>query len=221
MSDSDSFIQEVTEELKRDRLLSLWRRYGLLVIGGIAVLVAAAGVMTWLEQERIAAAREIGGAMIEARRAEDPAAAFARIAEGAEAGPALVARLNEAAALAEAGEAEAAAEALDRIAADEAAAPIYREVAGFKAALLRAPGMTPEARVAALDPFAAEGAPLRLLAVEARAVAHAEAGDAAAARADLEALLADPNATSEMRQRVAGLAEALGMDAIPAAGDGA
>jgi hypothetical protein len=35
----DSFVKEVSEALKNDRLKSLWDRYGIIVIGGIAALI--------------------------------------------------------------------------------------------------------------------------------------------------------------------------------------
>ncbi len=220
MSDTDSFIQEVSEELKRDRMLALWRRYGAFVIGAVILVVVAAAAMTWQQQQRVAAARAVGGALISAAEAPDPAAraeAFAAIAASAKPGPALIARLSQAGALVEAGDREGAARIYDLVAQDGAQDPIYRDVAGFKALMLRAEDMAPADRAAALAPFAAEGAPLRLLALEARAVALLEAGDAAGARADLDAVLSDPRSTAEMRQRAGALAEAFG----PRAGDDA
>lgn len=89
MSDGDTFIHEVTEELRRDRLLSLWRRWGPFVLGGVVAAVAAAGYLAWDEQRREAEAREIGGALIQAARAGDPAAqadAYEKIAETAGSG---------------------------------------------------------------------------------------------------------------------------------------
>lgn len=76
--------------------------------------------------------------------------------------------------------------------------------------MLRAPSMEPEARIAALEPFLAEGAPYRLLALEARAVARIEAGDLDGAREDLAALLVQPGVTAEMRERAGALQAAIG-----------
>ena len=134
MSDTDSFIQEVSEELKRDRMLALWRRYGAFVIGAVILVVVAAAAMTWQQQQRVAAARAVGGALISAAEAPDPAAraeAFAAIAASAKPGPALIARLSQAGALVEAGDREGAARIYDLVAQDGAQDPIYRDVAGF------------------------------------------------------------------------------------------
>ncbi|MEO1531786.1 MAG: hypothetical protein AAFU72_06445, partial [Pseudomonadota bacterium] len=57
MSDTDSFIREVTEEVRQDRMLRYWKAYGPYIIGGILLVVAiAAGLAYWdaLEEQRAA-----------------------------------------------------------------------------------------------------------------------------------------------------------------------
>ena len=49
MSTPDSFIDEVTEEVRRDRLYALLRKYGWV---GIAVVVAIVGWASWTEYPR-------------------------------------------------------------------------------------------------------------------------------------------------------------------------
>ena len=51
VSDSDSFISEVSEEVRRDRMFALWRKYGPFLIGAIALIVAAAGLKAYLDAE--------------------------------------------------------------------------------------------------------------------------------------------------------------------------
>ncbi len=46
MSDTDSFIDEVSEEVRRDRLYATFRRYGWIAILAVLLLVAGA---TWNE----------------------------------------------------------------------------------------------------------------------------------------------------------------------------
>ncbi|MGM0586253.1 MAG: tetratricopeptide repeat protein, partial [Pseudomonadota bacterium] len=203
MSDRDSFIEEVSEELRRDRMLRLWKRWGPWVIAGVALAVAAAGVASWMESRERAEAREAGAALIAAGEAASPEAraeAFAEVAAAREGGPALVARLSRAAALAEAGARDEAVALLEEIESDGSAPELYRELAGFKAAMLRAPDLDPQARAEALSAYAQEGAPFRLLALERRAAARLEAGDLAGARADLETALADPMLSQALRQ---------------------
>ncbi|MFO7854496.1 MAG: hypothetical protein R6V44_04640 [Paracoccaceae bacterium] len=219
MSDGDSFIQEVSEELRRDRMYALWRRWGPYVIGLVVAIVVAAAVATWLDRRETAEARRAGSALIEASEAADPAAAFGAVAEAEEGGPALVARLSQGAALAAAGDLDAAAEIYDAVAAREGIEPVYRALAGLKAVMLREPGMTPSARVDALSPHAADGAPFRPLVLGRRAAAHLAAGDASAAAADAEAVLAEPLATEALRERAARILVLSGVD--PAEADAA
>ena len=73
MADRDSFIDEVSEELRRDRMLTAWRRWGPWVVGVVVLAVAAAGVATWLDQQENVAAREAGARLIEAADIPDPA----------------------------------------------------------------------------------------------------------------------------------------------------
>ena len=213
MADRDSFIDEVSEELRRDRMLTAWRRWGPWVVGVVVLAVAAAGVATWLDQQENVAAREAGARLIEAADSPDPAEraeAFGTRAAELEGGAAMIARFSEAAALVEAGERAAAVEALEAIESDGAADPLYRDLAGFKAALLRAQDLEPAARAEALAAYAAEGEPFRLLALEARAVARLQAGDLDGAREDVETALADPMLSPSLGQRLGQLRELLG-----------
>ena len=61
--------------------------------------------------------------------------------------------------------------------------------------MLLGPAMDASERQATLELLAAAGAPFRPLALEQRALMHLDAGDKAAAIADLQAVLAEPPAT--------------------------
>ncbi|MEM6440825.1 MAG: hypothetical protein AAF763_14150, partial [Pseudomonadota bacterium] len=63
MSDGDGFINEVSEELRRDRMTALWKRWGPWIIGAVVLAVAAAAVLNWRDSQREAAAREAGEAL--------------------------------------------------------------------------------------------------------------------------------------------------------------
>lgn len=205
MADRDSFIDEVSEELRRDRMLTAWRRWGPWVVGVVVLAVAAAGVAGWLKDQDEEAARASGAALVAAAEIQDPKAraeAFAERAAAETGGVAVIARLSQAAALQDAGETAAAADLLDSIESDGAADPLYRQLAGFKAAMLRAAALEPAARAESLAAYVQPGEPFRLLALEARAVALLEAGDRAGAKADVDAALADPMLSPTLRQRL-------------------
>ena len=87
MSNPDSFIEEVTEEVRRDRLFAAFRKYGW--IGGLVVLgiVGGAAWNEWQKSQAAARAQGFGDAMLEAldtggaveRREAMAAAAFDRV----------------------------------------------------------------------------------------------------------------------------------------------
>jgi hypothetical protein len=205
MSDTDGFIHEVTEELRRDRMLKVWRTWAPAVIGGVIAVVAATGLIEWHKHQDRAAAEQAGAVLRAAAAAPGPAERSVRFGEAAvtlESGPAMVARLSQASAAAEAGDSNAAVQALDAAAAGVDATPVYRDLAGFRALLIALPGMAAGARIDALTRYLVEGAPFRLLALEQRAVAKLDAGDVAGARVDAEAALSDPMASGQLRRRL-------------------
>ena len=213
MSDADSFIHEVTEEVRRDRMFRLWKRYGPFAIGAVVAAVAATAALQWLDHRDEEAARRAGAALIAAARSPDAtqrAEAYAAAVDALPAGPALAAEFGAAAALAESG---AFAEAAARYAAiaEAPAAPLpLAQFAAFRAAVLNAEALGPEATAAALTPLTGPDSAFRLLALEARGAALLAVGDHAGARADFDAVAADPAATEAMRERVRALWGLLG-----------
>lgn len=210
VSDADSFIREVSEEVQRDRMFGLWKRYGPFVIGAIVAIVVATAGLQWIESRRAEAAREAGGRLLDALEADAPAARAEALLVDAEIlddGPARAARLAAAASLAEAGETAEAADLYAEIA--ETGGDAFAAFADLRAILLRARTDGASATIPRLSPIAESDGPFRLMAREARASALVAAGDAAAARADIEAVLADPEATEQMRLRLRELAATL------------
>lgn len=212
MSETDSFVEEVSEELRRDRLFRLFRRYGPYAIAALVLLVGASAWNEWRKAERAAAMARAGDALRAAMAMTDPAAragALAPLSAPGAAAP-LVAGLLEAQARAQAGDAARARAILEGIAAAPEADAVYRDAARLRLVALGLQGTTPAERVALLDPLTGPDAPFRLLALEQRAVARIEGGETEAARGDLSAILADPLTTQALRARAQGLLEAIG-----------
>ena len=69
MSETDSFIQEVTEEVRQDQMLRYWKKYGAYVIGGVALIVAGAAAWNWSIAQEQAKAEQRGALLLSA----DPA----------------------------------------------------------------------------------------------------------------------------------------------------
>lgn len=215
MSNNDSFIEEVSEEVRRDRMYALWRRYGPFVIGGIVAVVALVFVKNILDERARDEARRVGGALIaagEAAPAEAAEALTALAAQTDHAGAALLARLRAAGALAQSGDVAGAAAIYDAVAADSSADELLQDFAAFRALALRAGDLPPQEAIASLEAVAAGFGPFRLLALEAQAGAFLRAGDRAQAIKALREIAVNETAPQGLRQRAAATLGALGAE---------
>ena len=74
--ETDSFIDEVTEEVRRDRLFALFRRFGWIALAIILIIVAGTAWREYSQAQSRAAAQAWGDAVLAAQRSENPAAAL-------------------------------------------------------------------------------------------------------------------------------------------------
>jgi hypothetical protein len=212
MSNTDSFIDEVTEEVRRDRLFGYLRRYGWIAILVIVLIVGGAAWSEYRKAQVRAQAEALGDAMLAALEADesaDRAAALAAIVSATPSSAAVV-RLLTAAEQAEAGDTASAVETLNAVAVDGAVPEIYRQIAQFKALTLQGPQIPVEDRRQALEAMAQPGNMFRLLAVEQLALIDIEAGDAPAAIARYQFILSDAETTQDLQQRALQVIVALG-----------
>ena len=208
MSDTDSFIREVEEEVRKDRMLAYWKRYGPYVVGTVVAIVGVTAGLAWLDRMERDAALERGGTLIEATDAGLGTLEAVRADIDGPAG--VLADLHLARLAAEAGDREAAIDHYERAASAERAEAHYTELARLEALRLEAAEGEPAEVIAALEPLAAPGALYRPLALELRASLKANSGDEPGAVADLMAILDDPAASGETRARAEAVLAALG-----------
>lgn len=210
MSNSDSFIEEVTEEVRRDRLFAWMRRYGWIGVLAILLLVGGASWREWRAAQDQAAARALGDAILAAVETPEAAGrrdALATLAPEGEA-RALVTLLASGEGGAENGEATVAA--LARMAEDASLPVHYTQLAALKLVMLQGAGIDPQARLDRLAPLAEPGAPFRPLALEQMALAEIDAGRSEQALVHLRALIEDAGSSAGLRQRASQLIVALG-----------
>jgi hypothetical protein len=213
---SEEFIREVDEELQRERLAVLWKRYGGLVIGLalLAVIGTAAkvGWDQWRRQAEAAEAAEFAAAeqALAASRPADAAAAFAALAVEGETGYAALARLKEAEAKLALKDEAGAAAALDALGAAGRDDPILRDLGTLLAASRELDEGDPAALRARLEPIAAAGAPWRDHARELLAVLAIRTGDLGTARNLLSELSSGATVPQSLRQRAQELLQAIG-----------
>lgn len=207
MSNPESFIDEVTEEVRRDKLYAQLRKYGWIGVVAVLLMVGGAAANEWIKARDRAAAEATGDAILAAVELDNAEARLATLdafaAEGDRA--ALIALI--AAAVAE--EPQEADRRLAALAADTSRPALYRDLAQLKRALL--PGaLDADARIEVLTPLSVPGGAFRVLAEEQIALAQIELGETEAALERLEALVSDTEASQALRRRVSQLIVALG-----------
>lgn len=212
MSNQDSFISEVTEEVRKERLYKLFRRYGWIPAVVIVAVVGGAAWNEWRKAQTAAAAQATGDAILTAFEgdAEARAAALAEIESGDNAGrAAMLALMRSEAALAADNPGEAVS-ILEAIAANPETPGPYRDLATLKAVILGS-GMTPpEERIARLNALALGGGAFRLLASEQIVLAEIELGDTESALTRLREIVSDAETSQDLRRRASQLIVALG-----------
>lgn len=211
MSQSDSFIDEVTEEVRRDRLFALMKRYGWIAILVVLLLVGGAAWNEWRKAQARSAAEALGDSMLNALQIEGQTAraeALGAIEVPNPSARALV-DLLAAAELAESDPA-AATTRLMNVADNTEVKPIYRQIATLKAVALPGSTLSPEDRRARLDGLALGNGLMRLLAEEQLAYLDAQEGDTDAAISRMTQILADAGTTAGLRRRASQVIVALG-----------
>jgi hypothetical protein len=205
MSDTN-FLREIDEELRRDRLMKLWERYGIYAVAAAVLLVAAIGgwrAWQWHEARESAKAGaqfEQAVTLSDAGKQEEAQKEFAAIAKEAPSGYRMLARLQLAG---DAGAKNAAegVKAFDEIAADGSVDPVLRELAKVRALFLLVDTASVSEIAARAEPLTAKNAPFHNSAKEALALSYYRAGDRAKARALYAEILADPQVTPSLANR--------------------
>ncbi len=212
----DEFIKEVEEDLKRDRQLELWRKYGKFAVGlALLAVIMASAVVGWRNYQqtqryeqglKYAAALDLAGA----EQTGAAMTAFGTRAAESGAGYAALARLQEAALLAKVGDGAGAAAVYEQVIADSGANRIFRDLALILLALAIADNADPEALTGRLAPLTAKDNPWRHSALELTALLHLRSRDVTRAREIFTTLADDTTAPRNMRARASEMLASLG-----------
>lgn len=209
MSNPDSFIEEVTEEVRRDRLFNLFRKYGWIGVLIVVAIVAGAAWNEWSKSRAEARAQGFGDALVDALdqgTPEERRAALAAVpADGQQAAILQLILASDPAA-----DKAATLAALDTLVANTALPPSYRDLATLRRVLVAGADMALADRRAALQGVAGPGRPYRALAEEQLAYLLVEEGKTDEAIAAMLALIQDQEASGALRARVSQMVTALG-----------
>lgn len=223
MSD-DSFIREVNEQIRQERLQTIWRRFGRYIIAAVVVAVLATIAFVVWEQFRAQRAAADGDryfAAVDLAETGDTAGAVAAfealVDDGVGAYPHL-ARLRIASTLAAEGDRASAVERLDEVASSSAPQPL-RDVAAVRAGYLLVDDGTPDDVRQRVERLTNEASALRHPAREALGLSLWRAGDSDGARPFFQQITEDLSAPAGIAQRARLMIEIIdGGSALPEPG---
>jgi hypothetical protein len=226
-NDGETFLREVDEELRRERVNKFFARYGWWVIGGAVLVLAAIGGFIWWQAHRAEAVGAEGETLVEALtsiEAGNRAAAAPKIAQLSQSSiegyraAALFTRANTETA---AGNAPAAIITLRSIAQNEDLDEAYRQAALIRQTSLEFDTLQPRVVIQRLGPLARPGSPWLGTAGEMVGIAHLKMHRPDLAGPIFAAIGRDEHAPGAIRARAVQMAASLGVDIsgiAPAAG---
>lgn len=222
--DNETFYREVDEELRRDRMLTLWRRYGKLVIGGVVLLLALLAAGIWWHGHRIQTAGARGEQLLAAFddiSSHNQAAAKTKLdalAKDGTAGYKAAALFTKADLAIEANDLKGAAALFHQAAGDTDLPQPYRDLATVRMTAIEYDGLQPQAVVDRLKPLAVAGGPFFGSAGEMVALSYVKLNKPQEAGRLFAALARDRKVPDSIRSRSAQMAASLGVDAVQGSG---
>lgn len=205
-NETDSFVNEVDESLRQDRMLDYTKKYGPWLLGAfVAVLVAVGGWQFWKDQSLNSARRyadqyAAAQALLEAGNTAQAKAEFERLSNEGSSSYRAMARMEHAGILATEGDLEGALAGFDS-AAEASSDPVLRESAQIRAAYIAADVQDFAALRTRLQPLIDSNTRVSYLAKELLGVEAWEAGETTLARETFEQLTLAFEAPDSLRQR--------------------
>lgn len=210
MSNPDSFINEVTEELRRDRIMGFARRYGWIAVLAIVLIVGGTAWNEWRKAQERASAEAFGDAVLAALENDAPQDRLTALEQIETTGPQSgLVQLLRAGELLQTDRATAL-DALNAAAEDTALPEATRQLAALKRVIAGGAELSVEERSTVLDRLAQPGQPMRPLALEQSALLQLEQGNTETAIEILTDLLSQSDVSDALRRRATQLVVALG-----------
>lgn len=204
----DSLFREIKEEIRREQMERIWKRYSGLILGAATLIVlGVAGYQYW-ETHRVATEEAAGAKFAAAetlsddKKKDEADKAFQSIADGGPAGYAALAKLRLAGAEVKEGKTTDAIATYDALAKQPGADRLLKSFAELQAASLRMADADYTEIQNRLTPLMGDGEPFANTAREFLGIAAYKAKKYDEARKYLEPLLIDPNASADLQERV-------------------
>lgn len=200
-------FREVEEDLRKERVSRLWKRFGpyVLLAAVLVVLATAAwrGWLWWREREAAATGDRFVAALNLANdgKHDEAMKALADLQATGTGGYPILAEMRSASELATNGKTEEAVKAFDDLAASNSTPPLFKTLARLRAALLLVDTADLDAMKARVADLAGTGGPWRNAAREILGLTAWRNGNVEEARTYFTDIDGDPAATQSMKQR--------------------
>jgi hypothetical protein len=216
--DNEAFYREVDEELRREQVQGLVRRYGIFVGILVLLLLAALGGYFWWQNEQERRAGEQAETLnaiytdIDSGKAKEVGPRLDKLAAEGNEGYRLSALLTKAALAAQDGNDAAAIATYKSIAADADAAQPYRDLALVRQTAMEYDKLAPALVVERLKPIAMAGNPWFGSAGEMVALAYMKQQKPELAAPIFAAMAKDERVPATIQTRAEQMAQSLGID---------
>lgn len=216
----DVFLREVDDAVRQDRMATIAKRYGPIIVSGFVLILVAFGGWLYYGQHTASQAGERGEIYVQALdRIEggNPKIASDALAELRTAGDApydAVASFTQANIALDAGDEKRAAVLLDAIADDASIAQTFRDLATIRQTAVEFDTLKPDAIIARLKPLVSSDSPWFGPASEMTAIAHLRKNERGPAGRIYADIAGHKNIEPSLKSRAVQMAGTLGIDAV-------
>jgi hypothetical protein len=212
LSNNESFMQEVSEEVRKDRFYRILKKWGWVGIALIVALVGGASFNEWNKESKINSARNLGDRVLAAIASKD--VIDLKEIEIKNVSQDIFIKNLMSAILFSDDKLDASKKALEEIGGIPGITKTYKDLNAFKLGLLllKSGNLTGEERFGVFEALVEPGSPFRSLAKEQQALILIEQGNIELAIKTLMEITDDSETTDTLRRRVAQLRISLGSD---------
>ncbi|MBY8823647.1 tetratricopeptide repeat protein [Sphingomonas colocasiae] len=216
----DAFKREVDEELRREQIASVWRRWGLWIVGAIFLGLAIFGGVLWWNISQTKKSHAEGEAVahvftdMSEGRSQDAEKKLKPFTESDIDGYRAAAKLATAGLRQAANDSKSAIAGYKAVAEDESLAKPYRDLALIRWTAAEYDSMKPQDVVTRLKPLAVKGNPWFGSAGEMVAIAYLNLNKPELAGPLFAAIANDEAVPESIRRRTRQMAGLLGVDAV-------
>lgn len=219
---NEAFIREVDEELRREQMSNIGKRYGLLIIAVVLLALVAFGGWTWWQHRQNALAGEQGEQLatalddIQQGRVAQANDIVGKLTTSDKDAVRATALLTQADMLLSKNDTKGAATAFGKVAADETLAQPFRDMALVRQTAVEYDSLAPQQVIDRLRGLADKGSPWLGSAGEMVAVAYLRQNKLKQAGQTFALIAQTDGVPESLRARAVQMAGSLGVDAAPA-----